>query len=279
MPLQDGRAKPAHPSEMTGRPERTSLRRINAADLLQAPVRQASSVRHVGHRPWPLPDRPWVMGQTWDDLLFLHYRVPAEELRPLVPDGLELEEHSGSAWLGVTPFEITGLRARGLLPLPLASSFRELNVRTYVTRDGKPGIWFFSLDASSRVAVEAARRLYRLEYFAAEMSMRRRGDEILFDCSRGGGKAFSAAYRPAGPVFHAEPGSLEHFLTERYCLYAEHEGELYRADIHHRPWPLQRAEARVDLNTIAPVRLDAAAEPLEHYSARLDVVIWALERA
>src|SRR5204862_7424557 len=150
MPLQDGRAKPAHPSEMTGRPERTSLRRINAADLLQAPARQASSVRHVGHRPWPLPDRPWVVGQTSDDLLFLHHRVPAEELRPLVPDGLELEEHSGSAWLGVTPFEITGLRARGLLPLPLASSFRELNVRTYVTRDGTPGIWLFPLDASRR---------------------------------------------------------------------------------------------------------------------------------
>ena len=248
-------------------------------DLLNAPVRQASSVKHTAHRPWPLPDRRWVMGQTWDDLLFLHYRVPAEELRPLVPDGLELQQHSGTAWLGVTPFVITGLRGRGLLPLPLVSSFRELNVRTYVSRDGKPGIWFFSLDASSRVAAEAARRIYRLQYFAAEISLRHRGDEILFDCSRGLGKAFSAAYRPAGPVFHAEPGSLEHFLTERYCLYAEHEGELYRADIHHRPWPLQPAHARVDLNTMPPVTLDPAEGPLRHYSARLDVVIWPLEPA
>jgi uncharacterized protein YqjF (DUF2071 family) len=218
------------------------------------------------------------MGQTWDDLLFVHYRVPVERLRPLVPGGLELQEHSGSGWLGVTPFVVTGLRARGLLPLPFASSFRELNVRTYVTRDGKPGIWFFSLDASSRLAVEAARRLYRLPYFEAEISLRRRGEQILYDCSRDDGKAFSAAYRPNGEVFTAEPGSLEHFLTERYCLYAEHEDALYRAEVHHRPWPLQPAEAHVDLNTMPPVKV-SQGDPVVHYSARQDVVIWPLEGA
>src|SRR6266571_1188628 len=199
---------------------RPSAEIFNARDLLQAPVRQASSLEHIEHRPWPVPKRPWVMGQTWDDLLFLHYRVPAGQVRPLVPAGLELQEHSGSAWLGVTPFVITGLRARGLLPLPLASSFRELNVRTYVTRGGKPGIWFFSLDASSQLAVGAARRLY-----------------------------------------------------------AEHEGELYSADIHHRPWPLQPAEARIDLNTMPPLKLDPPEQPLAHYSARQDAVTWPLERA
>jgi uncharacterized protein len=218
------------------------------------------------------------MGQTWDDLLFVHYRVPTEQLRALVPDGLEVEQHSGSVWLGLTPFVITGLRARGLLPLPFASSFFELNVRTYVTRDGKPGIWFFSLDASSQLAVEAARRLYRLPYFRAEISVRRHGDERVYDCSRGGGKAFSATYRPDGATFTAEPGSLEHFLTERYCLYAEHEGELFRADIHHRPWPLQPAQARIDLNTMPPLKV-AEADPLVHFSARQDVVIWPLDKA
>src|SRR5439155_5304157 len=131
-----------------------------------------------------------------------------------------LQQHSGSAWLGVTPFVITGLRARGLLPLPFASSFWELNVRTYVTRGGEPGIWFFSLVASSHVALDGARRLYRLPYFHADISVRRRGDEILYDCSRGGGKAFAAAYRPDGAVFYPGPGSVEDFLTERYCLYA-----------------------------------------------------------
>jgi uncharacterized protein len=216
------------------------------------------------------------MGQTWDDLLFVHHRVPVETLRPLVPERLEVQQHSGSAWLAVTPFVVTGLRARGLPAFPFVSSFRELNVRTYVTHDGKPGIWFFSLDASSQLAVEAARRLYRLPYFRADISTRRRGGEILYDCSRDDGKAFSAAYRPDGLVFKPEPGSLEHFLTERYCLYAEHEAELYRAEIHHRPWPLRTAEARIDLNTMSPFKLPPD-EPLTHYSARQDVVIWPLE--
>jgi uncharacterized protein YqjF (DUF2071 family) len=247
--------------------------------LLEAPVRQASALGETEHRPWPVPQRPWVMGQTWDDLLLSHYRVPVATLRAHVPEGLEVQEHSGSGWLGVTPFVITGLRARGLLPLPYASSFRELNVRTYVTRDGKPGIWFFSLDASSRLAVEAARRLYRLPYVHAEISLRRRGDEILYDCSRDDGKAFSATYGPDGDVFNAEAGTLEHFLTERYCLYAQHEDELYRAEIHHLRWPLQRARARIELNTMPPFKLDPGEQPLLHYSARQDVVIWPLERA
>jgi uncharacterized protein YqjF (DUF2071 family) len=241
-------------------------------------VRQASTLEETAHRPWPVPDRSWVMGQTWDQLLFVHYRAAIEQLRELVPDGLEVEQHSGSAWLGVTPFVITGLRARGLLPLPYTSSFRELNVRTYVTRDGKPGIWFFSLDASSQLAVEAARRLYRLPYFRADITVRHRGEEILYDCSRDEGKAFSASYGPDGEVFNAEPGSLEHFLTERYCLYAQHRGSLHRAEIHHRPWPLQPADASVALNTMPPLEV-SEVDPLVHYSERQDVVIWALEEA
>jgi uncharacterized protein len=218
------------------------------------------------------------MGQTWDDLLFVHYRVPVEQLRRLVPEGLEVDEHSGSGWLGVTPFVVTGLRARGLLPLPFASSFRELNVRTYVTRGERPGIWFFSLDASSQLAVEAARRLYRLPYFRADISVRRRGDDIVYDCSRGGGKAFSAMYRPDGDVFNAERGSLEHFLVERYCLYAEHGGKLHRAEIHHPPWPLQPARAQIDLNTMPPLKV-AEADPSVYFSGRQDVVIWPLAAA
>jgi uncharacterized protein len=218
------------------------------------------------------------MGQTWDELLFVHYRVSADRLRELVPDGLDVDEHSGSGWLGVTPFSVTGLRARGLLPLPFGSSFRELNVRTYVTRDGQPGIWFFSLDASSRLAVEAARHFYRLPYYRADISVRRRGDDLVYDCSRDGGRAFSAAYRADGAVFNAQPGSLEHFLTERYCLYAEHDRKFFRAEIHHAPWPLQPARARIELNTMPPLK-PAPDEPVLHFSARQDVVIWPLARA
>jgi uncharacterized protein YqjF (DUF2071 family) len=216
------------------------------------------------------------MGQTWDDLLFAHYRVPADELQKLVPDGLEVQEHSGSGWLGVTPFAVTGLRARGLPPLPLVSSFLEVNVRTYVTRGDKPGIWFFSLDASSELAVIAARLLYRLPYFRARIALQR-SSRVTFECIRDRQAEFSASYGPSGAVVHAEPGSLEHFLTERYCLYAEHEGRLQRAEIHHRPWPLQGADARIEVNTMPPRELEIAGDPLLHYSERQDVLIWPLE--
>ncbi len=219
------------------------------------------------------------MGQTWEDLLFVHYRVPVAQLREHVADGLEVQEHSGSGWLGVTPFAVTGLRARGLPPLPFVSSFLELNVRTYVTRDGKPGIWFFSLDASSEAAVVAARALYRLPYFRARIRVVERSAKLAFECQRDAQTEFSGTYRPAGPVSLAAPGSLEHFLTERYCLYTEHAGRLGRAEIHHRPWPLQAAEAKLAKNTMAPAGISLHDEPVLHYSARQDVVIWALESA
>jgi uncharacterized protein len=246
-------------------------------ELLQAPARQGSSLEETAHRPWPLPSGSWVMGQTWDDLLFAHWRVSARALRDHVPDGLDVDEHDGSGWLGVTPFVVTGLRARGLLPLPFVSSFLELNVRTYVTHDGKPGIWFFSLDASSQVAVEAARRLYRLPYFRARISVRRRGDRVVYECARDDGRAFSGSYGPVGEPGAAEPGSLEHFLVERYCLYAADKGRLFRAEIHHRPWPLQAADAAIELNTMPPDWARLEGEPLLHFSRRQDVVIWPLE--
>lgn len=245
-------------------------------DLLQAPARQASSLEETEHRPWPLPGGSWVMGQTWDDLLFAHWRVDSGPMRALVPAPLEVQEHDGSAWIGITPFVVTGLRARGTLPLPLVSSFRELSVRTYVTHGGKPGVWFFSLDASSQLAVEAARRLYRLPYFHARISLERRGGRIVYESVRHEGKAFSASYAATGDVGHAQPGSLEEFLTERYCLYAEGGSGLYRAEIHHRPWALQRAEAEVDLNTMAPEGVALEGDPILHFSARQDVLIWPL---
>ena len=219
------------------------------------------------------------MGQTWDDLLFAHWRVDAAVLHDLIPEGLAVDEHDGSAWLGVVPFELTGLRARGMYALPFVSSFRELNVRTCVTRDGKPGIWFLSLDASSQVAVELARRLYKLPYFNARISLERRGGRIVYECVRNERKTFSASYRGLAQPVPPKPGSLEHFLTERYCLYAEDRGRLYRAEIHHRPWLLQSAEAEIDLNTMAPDEIALEGEPLLHFSARQDALIWPLRPA
>jgi uncharacterized protein YqjF (DUF2071 family) len=241
--------------------------------------RQAHSLQEVEHRPWALPRRGWIMGQTWEDLLFAHWRVPLEAVRTHVPPELEVELRDGSAWLGITPFRLTGLRARGMLPLPRVSSFLEVNVRTYVrAADEKPGIWFFSLDASSRLAVEAARRMFKLPYFHARISATRRGEWIDYECARieERGRVFSGRYRPDGAVFNAEPDSLEWFLTERYCLYTTDErGALQRAEIHHGLWPLQPAEAEIELTTLSPIELDGA--PLCHFARRQDALVWPLQ--
>lgn len=238
-------------------------------------------LQDTSHRPWPLPGRGWVMAQTWDDLAFLHWRLPESALRAHVPPGLELDSFDGSAWLAVTPFRITHLRGRGLPAVPVLSSFLEVNVRTYVTVDDKPGIWFFSLDAESPVAVQAARRVYKLPYFRARMSARPVGKGVAYESVRSEGTPaeLRVTYGPAGEAEPAAPGSLEWFLTERYCLYAEdEEGAPHRAEIHHPPWPLQPAEAALALNTMPPPGIDLPDEPpLVHFSRRQDVVIWSLE--
>ncbi len=255
---------------------------MSVHELLSTPARQAAVVGETEHRPWPLPDGRWIMAQTWDDLLFAHWRVPASTLRELVPTALELDEFDGSAWLGITPFVITGFRLRGTFPAPWLSSFPEINVRTYVTAEDKPGIWFFSLDTSSRLAVEAARRAYRLPYYRARMSVARSGEWTEYSSNRAEGSArpfvFRGRSRTAGEADPPDPGSLDHFLTERYCLYAVDGNELFRAEIHHPPWRLQPAAAQIELNTMPPDPVSLSdEEPLVHFSPRQDVVIWALQ--
>ena len=242
---------------------------------------QARTLAHTRHRPWPLPEHPWVMAQTWEDLLFAHWRVPVEDLRRVVPSELPLDTFDGDAWIGVTPFLVRGLRPRLAPPLPFVSRFPELNVRTYATVGGRPGIYFFSLDAASWLAVFGARRLFRIPYFRARMSIRRHGGELAYASRRmsfdGDPAAFHASYRPTGPRFEAEPGSLEYFLAERYCLYTFDERlRIHRADIHHPPWPLQRAEAEIPHNTmVEPLRLPLRGPPLLHFARRQDVLVWS----
>jgi uncharacterized protein YqjF (DUF2071 family) len=253
-------------------------------DLLSRPGRQRSVLERTAHRPWPPPARPWLIAQTWEDLLFAHWPVETGAVQRLLPEGLSVDEYDGSAWLGITPFQISGLRLRGTWPLPGASRFPELNVRSYVTAEDKPGIWFFSLDTSSRPAVEAARCLFRLPYYQARLSLKRARDRIECDNTRRDDdrtRLFSASYAPYAPTgaaFEPEHGSLEHFLTERYCLYAADAQGLHRAEIHHPPWRIRLAKATISLNTMPPDGLELrAAEPLCHIAEPQDVVIWPLE--
>jgi len=268
--------------------ERALARAADLGERLSGPLAadaraQAAGLRETAHRPWPPPAGPWLQGQTWRELLFAHWPLPAEALRPAVPAELPIDTFDGMAWLGVTPFRVTGARPHGLPPAPLLSSFLETNVRTYTTIGGRPGIWFLSLDAASTVAVLGARRSYRLPYFRARMSATRRGDRIDYRTTRAAPEAsLAVGYQPSGAVFQAVPGTLEHFLTERYCLYTlDERHRILRAEIHHPPWPLQAATATIAENTMtAPYRIDLSLEPpLLHFARRQDVVIWPLRPA
>lgn len=221
------------------------------------------------------------MAQRWHDLLFAHWALPPEAIAPRIPASLPLDTWEGRAYVGVVPFRMSGIRLRGTPPLPGLSSFLELNLRTYVTVGGKPGVFFWSLDAANRVAVRAARLGFHLPYFDAEMSLEREGQRLAYDSRRthrGAPAAeFAARYEPVGEVVHAAPGSLDAWLTERYCLYAAGpHGRVYRGEIHHEPWPLQAARAEISCNTMAAAAGIELPDvpPLLCFARRLDVVIW-----
>ena len=244
----------------------------------------SSIIDVTAHRPWPLPQSPWLMTQSWHNLLFAHWPVDAELLRAKLPAGLSIDRYDGQAWIGIVPFRMTNVAPRFVPALPFVSEFAELNVRTYVTAGGKPGVYFFSLDAESAMAVTAARSLLHLPYFKADMRVRVDGDRIDYASRRtddtGAPAEFVARYHPVGPPFEAELGSLDYFLTERYCLYnVDARFRAYRLEIHHPPWKLRRAGAEISSNTMAEaagVRLPSRA-PLLHFSARQDTVAWGPE--
>jgi uncharacterized protein YqjF (DUF2071 family) len=216
-----------------------------------------------------------MMVQTWHDLLFAHWPLEEQVLGPLVPHDLPLDTFEGRCWVGVVPFHMSGIRLRGLPALPGLVRFPELNVRTYVTLDGKPGVYFFSLDAASLPAVWAARALYRLPYFHARMSVGHSDSQIEYESHRReGNAAFRGRYRPTSEVRMRERGSLEHWLTERYSLYT------VAAGTHHQPWPLQDEAAEIEVNTMASAAGISVplAPPLLHFAKRLDVLIWLLRR-
>jgi uncharacterized protein YqjF (DUF2071 family) len=237
-------------------------------------------LRDVAHRPWRLPAGPWVMAQSWRDLLFAHWPADTAKLRALIPERLTIDTFDGRAWLAIVPFRMTGVRLHGTPAVPWLSAFPELNVRTYVTCDGKPGVWFFSLDAGNSLAVAIACAWFHLPYFRARMRCSYRDGWIEYASQRAHSGASPAAlqgrYRPVAAAFFPQRGTLEHFLTERYCLYTlDGRRQLIRGEIHHRPWPLQYAEAQFERNTMAEsLGIALEPQPLLHFARRQDVLVW-----
>jgi uncharacterized protein YqjF (DUF2071 family) len=239
-------------------------------------------VDEVDHRPWPMPNRPWLMTQTWNDLLFAHWPIAADRMRALVPRAFDLDLFDGTAWVGVVPFYMTNVGARGLPLFPGVSAFPELNVRTYVRAGDRPGVYFFSLDASSKAAVRAARLLLNLPYFAASMTVESSGSQCVYRSIRREDPAaeFEATYEPSGPVFLPRAGTLEYFLIERYCLYnSDRSGTPYRLDIHHPPWRVHVARANLTRNSMTTACGLPLPDlpPLLHFSKRQDTVAWGKE--
>ena len=265
---------------------RTSPPEIDLApDTRTQWVGAASILFATAHRPWPAPMAPWVMTQRMNDLLFLHYALAPEAVRVLVPDVLTLDTYGQQAWVTVAALWINHLRPPGVPSLPWVSQLSQINVRTYVTFGGKPGVYFFSVDASKLPSIWGARMFYRLPYWQASIKVRGKGGaEIEYTSKRQHGPKpaeFRCVYGPASDAsFHARPGSLEHFLAERYCLYSVSRKRLYRAEIHHLPWELQDAAIDLRENTIATTAgVELPPQPeMALFARELKVLFWAPER-
>jgi uncharacterized protein YqjF (DUF2071 family) len=242
-------------------------------------------ISDTAHRAWPLPRQPWIMSMHWHDLLFMHWPVNSNALRRYIPPTLAIDTFDGSAWIGVVSFRMRRVAPRLMPPVPYLSAFPELNVRTYVSAEGKPGVWFFSLDAGNPIAVEIARDAFHLSYYNARMTCHTTGETVQYSSVRTHCSAapatFQGQYRPAGPAYLSTPRTLESWLTERYCLYAANRrGTLWRSDIHHRQWSLQPAEAEIERNSMTDqIRLTLPdTEPLLHFARQLEVIAWLPQR-
>jgi uncharacterized protein YqjF (DUF2071 family) len=251
----------------------------------------SETFKSTAHRPYAHPDGGWTMHMSWEQLLFAHWPIKPEVMRERIasacggwPEKLELDTLDGEAWLGVVPFTMA---RTGLWWWPTAlgpHSFHELNVRTYVKHGGKPGVLFFSLDAASPMAVFTARKWFHLPYHNARMDLGLEKEVVRYDSlrtHRGSPPAkFRGTYGPDGNVYRSEQGTLERWLTERYCLYSvDRRNRVWRGEIHHEQWPLQKAHAKFDHNEMAACHglTLPDTKPLYHYVKRIDVVAWRPE--
>ncbi|NDI35498.1 YqjF family protein [Chengkuizengella sediminis] len=236
------------------------------------------------HREFPVPSTPWIMKQTWNDLLFAHWPVRVKDIRDVIPSSLKIDEYDGFAWIGVVPFHMSNIRIRFLPTLPFTSNFPEINVRTYVKYKGKAGVYFFSLDAMNHLAVFMSRKLFALNYFYANIKHTSRSDNNYYESKRKGKDkvlaGFTGSYKPTSKPYRSIRDSFDYWLTERYCLFCNDKNYLYRGDIHHLPWELQHAEAEIVENSMtSPIGINLSSDkPILHFSKKMDALLWKLTK-
>lgn len=241
--------------------------------------------KETGQRPFPLPSRPWMMTQRWDFMLLAHWPVPPALLARHVPSALSLDLFNGRAWISIVPFLARHTRLHGLPRFPFYHTYLELNVRTYVTYKGIPGIYFFSLDADKWPVVFGARTAAFLPYFHARMKLDIKGETIHFHSRRHHAgqpaETFDSAFSPSSPVFLPEKESLDWWLLERYCFWIQKSSRLYRGDIHHDRWRIAKARCSLHNQTMASFlpRNVFSGDPLFHFSHQKNVFIWPLKAA
>jgi uncharacterized protein len=224
------------------------------------------------------PDGESVMHQNWENLLFLHWPIEASILRGLVPEPLEIDTFDGKAWIGITPFTLTGLRLFSMPPIPALNSFDELNFRTYVHYKNMPGIWFFSLDASKLIPALAARMFFLLPYFNSDIEFIHEAETYSFKLKRSGppSAAFESEWRTGVRLRAPDLDSLAFFLVERYCFFTSNEGTVNMTRVYHHPWILEEANVlayQSNMFTTAGLPEPEGA-PLAYFSKLLNVEVW-----
>ena len=236
-------------------------------------------LKERNHRPYSLPEWPWVTTQRWENVLFLHWQFSPNVLKPHIPKQLQLDLYDAAAWIGIVFFQVKGMRLRSMPALPRLSSFLQLNVRTYVTYNGLPGVYFFSLDVDSKFACLLAKTIYSLPFRRADVKLDRQGDYMNMVYARKKGSfagEMSCSYAPVSAVFQAQINTFDHWLLERYCLWNIRKNDLWRTDIHHTKWNFQKAEVILHSHSMAGYlhRKSFLDHPLVHYAAMKQALFW-----
>ncbi|MBO9562990.1 MAG: DUF2071 domain-containing protein [Niastella sp.] len=235
-------------------------------------------ILNTTHRTWALPTGKWAYYQEWNRVLFLHWKVPARELQALLPNHLELDLYEGNAWISLVPFTMEKIRPNGLPAFTPISNFHEINVRTYVTAEGKPGVYFLNIEAHKYLSAYISRLLSGLPYEKSRMTRGIIKSRQAYS-SENQRKAFQlhTIFETGNLVAHKTV--LDIWLTERYCLYLGRNKKLYRYQIHHHPWTLQEVKIKdlITSYTIGNISLDTPPD-LAHYSEGVQVIAWKREK-